>query len=101
MDEPRLLCERRFAGTYVWNYAAHVGNGYFQPSHRRDRQPGLHGKYELPSIISDIAGFLPDEMWSRERHAVNAARVVNKVTYKTPDGMLCSAQDYYPGHARP
>ena len=55
--------------------------------------------YELPSVISEIAGSMPDEMWSRERHAVHAAREVNKVTYKTPDGMLCSAQDYYPGQA--
>jgi hypothetical protein len=54
-------------------------------------------RYELPSIISDIAVFLPEEMWSRERHAVGATREINKVTYKTPDGMLCSAQDYYPG----
>lgn len=54
-------------------------------------------RYEFPSIISDIALFLPEEMWSRERHAVDAAREVNKVTYKTPDAMLCSAQDYYPG----
>jgi hypothetical protein len=53
--------------------------------------------YELPSIISDIAVSKPEEIWSRERHAVNAERFVNKVTYKTPDTMLCSAQDYYPG----
>jgi len=54
-------------------------------------------KYEFPSIISDIAVSLPEEMWSRECHAVNTSRVVNKVAYKTPDGMLCSVQDYYPG----
>ena len=40
----RPICERRFAGTYVWNHAADVGNGYIQPSYCRDRQPGLHGK---------------------------------------------------------
>ena len=28
---------------------------------------------------------------------VSTSRVVNKVTYKSPDGMLCSAQDYYSG----
>lgn len=56
-------------------------------------------RYELPSMISDIAGSLSDEMWSRERHAVDAAREVNKVTYKTPDSMLSSAQDYFPGQA--
>jgi hypothetical protein len=54
-------------------------------------------RYEFPSMVSDIAGSLPDEIWSRERHAVNPSRAVNKVTYKTPDTMLCSAQDYYPG----
>ncbi len=54
-------------------------------------------KYEFPSIISDIAASLPEEMWSRECHTVSTARLVNKVTYKTPDGMLCSAQDYSPG----
>ena len=54
-------------------------------------------KYEFPSIISDIALFLPDDMWSRECHTVNSSRLVNKVTHKTPYGMLCSAQDYYPG----
>ncbi len=53
--------------------------------------------YESPSIISDIAAFLLEDMWSREQHSVDASRVVNKVVYKTPNGMLCSAQDYYPG----
>ncbi len=54
-------------------------------------------KYEFPSVISDIAVSSPEEIWSRERHAVSTSRVVNKVTYKSPNGMLCSAQDYYSG----
>lgn len=49
-------------------------------------------KYELPFIIADIAADLPEEMWNREQHPG-----VSKVTYKTPDYMLCSAQDYNPG----
>jgi len=53
--------------------------------------------YELPGIISNIAVSKPEEMWHRERHAVNTEQVVNKVTYKTADYMLCSAQDYFPG----
>jgi hypothetical protein len=53
--------------------------------------------YELPSIIADIALFKPEELWNQERHVINTEREVNKVTYKTPDYMLCSAQDYYPG----
>jgi hypothetical protein len=54
-------------------------------------------QYELPALIPAIATSLPEETWSQERHAVDAAREVNKVTYKTPDGMLSSAQDYCPG----
>ena len=48
--------------------------------------------YELPPHISAIAADLPEEMWNREHHPG-----VNKVTYRTPDYMLCSAQDYHPG----
>jgi hypothetical protein len=62
--------------------------------------------YELLPIIPDIAADLPEEMWNRERHAgeleeacdrATGSWEVNKVTYKTPDYMLCSAQDYHPG----
>lgn len=62
--------------------------------------------YELPPIIQQIAADQPEELWSRERHAgeleewcdrASGAWEVNKVTYKTPDYMLCSAQDYQPG----
>ncbi len=54
--------------------------------------------YDFPLMIGDIATQLPDEMWNRERHIINtAADEVNKVTYRTPDYMLASAQDYKPG----
>jgi len=62
--------------------------------------------YELPVLIANIAADLPDEMWNRERHVGETALwqasgslgdEVNKVTYKTPDYMLASAQDYHPG----
>jgi hypothetical protein len=37
-------------------------------------------------------------MWNRERHGAMGHRgAVNKVTYRTPDYMLSSAQDYRPG----
>ncbi len=57
--------------------------------------------YEVPPLIAEIATAKPDEMWDRERHAVDLERglFVNKVTYKTPDFMLCSAQDDRPGEA--
>ena len=63
-------------------------------------------EYGFPLIIGDIATDLPEEMWNRERHASQLEEwcdratgmwEVNKVTYKTPDYMLCSAQDYAPG----
>ena len=62
--------------------------------------------YELPPILAKIAADLPDELWSREQHTgteqdfKNSGSIgtgVNKVTYKTPDYMLCSAQDWHPG----
>jgi hypothetical protein len=62
--------------------------------------------YEMPPIIQAIAADMPEEMWNRERHAGELEErcdrtvgswEVNKVTYKTPDYMLCSAQDYRPG----
>jgi hypothetical protein len=71
--------------------------------------------YGFPRLIGEIAADLPEELWNRERHAGTleegvdwpAGRptadwpandwAVNKVTYKTPDYMLCSAQDHHPG----
>ena len=77
--------------------------------------------YELPPVIAEIAADLPEEMWSRERHAGELALwrnsgshgvEVNKVTYKTPDyyallrAGLASRREGLPaahlaGHARP
>ncbi|MBN1218023.1 MAG: hypothetical protein JXM69_03760 [Anaerolineae bacterium] len=64
--------------------------------------------YELPPLIQQIATDLPEAMWNREHHAgefeewcdqITGTWEVNKVTYKTPDYMLCSAQDYHPGES--
>jgi hypothetical protein len=52
-------------------------------------------KYTMPANIADLAAGLPAELWSREQ--CGQADPVNKVTYRTPNGMLCSAQDYRPG----
>ncbi len=49
-------------------------------------------EYEPAPILQDIAADPSPEMWNRENHAG-----VNKVTYRTPDYMLCSVQDYCPG----
>lgn len=53
--------------------------------------------YEYPAFFADIATSIPEEMWSRERHVITSHNEVNTVTYKTPDYMLSSAQDYRPG----
>lgn len=57
--------------------------------------------YEYPSFLADLATQLTDAMWSKERHIAGtdaAVDEINKVTYKTAEYMLCSAQDYKPGH---
>ncbi|MEZ4677537.1 MAG: hypothetical protein R2932_25310 [Caldilineaceae bacterium] len=62
--------------------------------------------YELPPAIYEIGATPVEEMWNREQHAGTLEQAcdcaegdwsVNKVTYKTADYMLCSAQDYQPG----
>jgi hypothetical protein len=55
--------------------------------------------YDFPLLLGDIANDAPAKMWSRERSVIDAASgaEVNRVTYKTPDYMLSSAQDYRPG----
>ncbi|MGE5224013.1 MAG: hypothetical protein ACM3PY_16355, partial [Omnitrophica WOR_2 bacterium] len=62
--------------------------------------------YEFPSFLAELAASLPDEMLDKEcaRFYPAGATVgapppgeVNTVTYKTPDYLLSSAQDYCPG----
>lgn len=62
--------------------------------------------YRLPPVIEALALDPAPEIWVRERHAgvleeawdcEEGAWQVNKVTYKTPDYMLASAQDHNPG----
>jgi hypothetical protein len=55
--------------------------------------------YEFPLLIGDIANDVSSKVLNRERHVVDSQNGidVNKVTYRTADYMLCSAQDYRPG----
>jgi len=62
--------------------------------------------YELPPVLAAIAADQPEALWSREhivgdlsdfRNSGSIGSGVNKVTFKTPDYMLCSAQDWNPG----
>jgi hypothetical protein len=52
-------------------------------------------EYGFPKMIAEIAANIPEEMWAKEQQARGIP--VNKVTYRTPDYHLSSAQDYLPG----
>jgi len=82
------------------------GMGAFNTHVRGPVSMACQEQYLLAPLIEAIAADLPEEMWNRERHAgefeqdldrTSGSWEVNKVTYKTPDYMLCSAQDYRPG----
>jgi hypothetical protein len=61
--------------------------------------------YEFPALIHDIATDRPAAVWDKERHLLKdegnvdkaSGDEINKVTYRTPDTMLGSAQDYLAG----
>jgi len=111
-----------FGSTHGRTYAPYIKNGYQEPTSGIGRLlwgQGIFNEhimgtvslacsdaYDLPLMIEQIAVHLPDELWNRERHQgafetwsdrKEGSWAVNKVTYKTPDYMLCSAQDYHPG----
>jgi len=59
-------------------------------------------KYELPPILAEMATEPVEELWNREHHLNPSPNgqnrpEINKVTYRSPDFMLSSAQDFYPG----
>lgn len=67
---------------------------------------GCATSYKLPSVIAEIATAKPEELWSKERHRQELSwdydrsddvLDINKVTYRTPDYMLCSVQDHLAG----
>lgn len=54
--------------------------------------------YEAPSILADVALNPAEVEWSRERHTEpDGGWAMDRVTYRTPDFMLSSVQDYCPG----
>ncbi len=113
-----------FGSTHGRTYSSHIKGGHLEATAGISRLMWGMGvfnqhvlatvglacaeNYELPPIIQVIAADLPEEVWNRERHAgeleewcdrTAGSWEVNKVTYKTPDYMLCSAQDYHPGES--
>lgn len=110
-----------FGSTHGRTYTPLIKGGYFEATAGISRLAwgmGIYNnnimglvslacsQYELPEIIAEIANHFPEEMWSREQvkdteaggyTSGPAGDGLNKVTYKTPDYMLASAQDYHPG----
>jgi hypothetical protein len=72
-----------------------AGMGVFNPHLAAPVSIALMQNYELPPIFAQISAAI-DELWNRESHAAGD-EVVKKVTYRTKDFMLSSAQDYRPG----
>ena len=111
-----------FGSTHGRSYTPYLKGGHLEPTSGISRL--LWGKgifndrilgvvslacavsYLLPPVIEAIAIDPAEEIWSRERHVGRLERwcdlaegewEVNKVTYKTPDYLLASAQDWQPG----
>jgi hypothetical protein len=53
--------------------------------------------YEFPTFFKEIATSNLEEFLTKERHISPAGVEANIVTYKTPDFMLSSVQDFQPG----
>lgn len=59
--------------------------------------------YEAPAVIQELGLFVPEALWSRERQGgtdaagAGDAGETHRWTYKTPDFMLSSLQDYRAG----
>lgn len=53
--------------------------------------------YDFPSFFKEIATSNQPELLSKESHISKSGIETNTTTYKTPDYMLSSAQDYQPG----
>ena len=68
------------------------GVGIVNPDHIDETVSLAAFGYEPPAVIRAIALDQTAEIWGRDKQSGT-----NKATYKTPDGMLCSAQDWNAG----
>jgi hypothetical protein len=76
------------------------GVGGFNTHVRGAVSLGLAGRnYRTPELLRAIALDRWPDMLSRERQQIGDNEYVNTVTFKTPDYMLASAQDYRAGQA--
>jgi hypothetical protein len=111
-----------FGSTHGRSYTPFLKGGYLEPTSGISRLlwgTGIFNdhilgtvslacavSYLLPPVIEAITLDPAEEIWSRERHTGTLEQwcdvaegdwEVNKVTYKTPDYMLASVQDWQPG----
>lgn len=81
------------------------GEGIYNPHIESVVSLACLENYEFPTLIHDIATDRPEAVWDKERHIITDERSpddateINKVTYKTPDMMLGSVQDYRAGES--
>lgn len=93
--DPSWLRSTTFApesalGRLLW------GMGSYQGDLRAVLSLGLAGRrYQLPPIIRSIALDRPQSAWVREHHGEDHG--VDRVSYRTANYILSSAQDYRPG----
>jgi hypothetical protein len=95
-DTPEVLSPRLEPTSGICRLMWGMGN--FNESVMGGVSLALCQTYELPAPIEKIARDATGAVWTRERSGRPGNDwAVNRVTYKTQDFMLCSAQDYAPG----
>ncbi len=88
------------------------GMGTFNEHTRATVALACAKNYDIHDLLYAVAVDQADEVWDRERHGAGSDGSgadlaghtiwgVDKVTYKTPDYMLASAQDYHPARGLP
>jgi len=84
---------------------AYIGWGIGILEHADSAAAIAFAHYEVPEVIQSIALDQPEAMWGRERTGLDpiiekrGVPPVDKVTFKTPDFMLASAQSWRPGES--
>ncbi len=75
-----------------------LGMGVVNDAIRATTRVACMQEYELPVMLQVIAADLPEEgIWNREHHGLEGDDGAELVSYKTPDFLLSSVQDYKPG----
>ena len=102
-----LLVSRLFWGIGCWNQ--HTAACFALATSQKYGCPPVHERIALDqparTLVAErhVTAWRDSAQGSVASHPVAskpvASQEVNKVTYKTPDYMLTSAQDYYPGEA--